>query len=110
MAPRGVDIGDVLRLLVVEVAEQPVLQHLGETDHRIQRGAQLVRHVGEELRLVPARCLELPIQAAQLVVHPVEVRGEGTEFIAVGDIDVAREIARGDGLQPGVHFADRPDE
>ena len=30
-------------------------QHLRETDHGVEWGAQLVRHVGEELRLVPAR-------------------------------------------------------
>ena len=39
----------VLVLLVVELAEHPLEQHLGEADDRVERRAQLVRHVGEEL-------------------------------------------------------------
>ena len=46
-------------LALVELAEHPVQQHLGEADHRVERGAQLVGHAGQELRLVPAGDLEL---------------------------------------------------
>src|SRR5205807_4136910 len=73
MATRAVDIGNVFHLLLVEIAEQLVLKDLGEPDDRVERGAQLVRHVGEKLRLVPAGRLELTIQSPELVVHPVEV-------------------------------------
>ena len=39
MAPRGADVGNVLRLLVVEFTEEAAFQHLGEPDHGIERGA-----------------------------------------------------------------------
>ena len=55
MAPRVADVADVLLLALVELAEHAVQQHVGEADHRVERRAQLVRHAGEELRLVPAR-------------------------------------------------------
>ena len=58
------------------VAEQLLAQQLREADDRVQRRPQLVRHVREELALVPARRLELAVEAPQLVVHPVHVRGE----------------------------------
>ena len=35
-------------------------QHLGDTDDSVERRAQLVAHIGEELRLVLARFRELP--------------------------------------------------
>ena len=52
-----------------------LLQHLGDADDRVQRRAQLVAHVGEELRLVLARELErlfgtLPLDdAPELAAH-----------------------------------------
>ena len=51
-------------------------QHLREADDRVQRRAQLVRHVRQELALVPARGLELAVEPSQLVVHPVHVRAK----------------------------------
>ena len=53
------DVVQVLGLLVVDLAEHPLGQHLREADDRVERRAQLVRHVGQELALVPARDLEL---------------------------------------------------
>ena len=53
------DVAEVLLLTLVELAEHPVQQHLGEADDGVERGAQLVRHAGQELRLVPARDLQL---------------------------------------------------
>ena len=48
--PPGVaDVADVLLLAVVELAEHPLEQHVGEADHGVQRRAQLVRHAGQEL-------------------------------------------------------------
>ena len=55
------DVLQVLLLLQVDVAEHPIEQNLGEADHGVQRCPQLVRHVSEELRLVPTRDLEFPI-------------------------------------------------
>ena len=42
----------VLGLFLIHVAEHALLQHFGETDDRVQRRPQLVRHVGEEFGLV----------------------------------------------------------
>jgi hypothetical protein len=50
----------VLGLFVVDVAEHPLHQHFREADDRIERCAQFMRHIGEELALVLARHLELP--------------------------------------------------
>ena len=59
--------------------------------------------------LCSARRLELAVEAVELVVHPVDVRGQRAELVAVGDVDVPREVARGDRGQPGVDPLDRPD-
>src|SRR5438270_1751626 len=67
---------DVAELLLVELARELLLQELREADDRVQRRAQLVGHVREELRLVPAHRLQLLVQPAELVVHAVEVHGE----------------------------------
>ena len=53
------DVGDETALLRLQLAEHAVLQHLGETDDRVQGRAQLVRHVGEEVGLRAVRLLEL---------------------------------------------------
>jgi len=44
--PRGVDVFQVLFLLLVEVTKQPFAQDLGEANDGVQRRPQLVRHVG----------------------------------------------------------------
>ncbi len=46
-------------LLGIEIAFRVVGQHLRQDQHRVQRRAQLVRHVGEELALVAAGLLEV---------------------------------------------------
>ncbi len=53
------DVVDVAGLLRVEGAEQLLPQHVREADDRIQRRAQLVTHVRDELGLVPADPIEL---------------------------------------------------
>ena len=62
----GEDVVEVLRLLLVHLAEHPLAQHLGEAEDRVQRRPQLVRHVGQELGLVPAGRLELAALLVQL--------------------------------------------
>ena len=79
----GEDVVEVLLLLRVELAEHPLAQHLREADDRVQRRAQLVRHVRQELGLVLARGLELPVEALELVVHPVHVGRQRAELVAV---------------------------
>ena len=73
------------------LAHHPLAQHLREADDRVQRRPQLVRHVGEEVRLVLARRLELPVEAPELIAHPVHVRRERTELVAVRGVDVSEK-------------------
>src|SRR5262249_59109879 len=54
----GVDDVGVLDLLGGEVLLGVGGQQPGQDEQAVQRGAQLVRHVGEELRLVPGRQVE----------------------------------------------------
>ena len=56
-------------VLALEVA-RVLPQHLGDADDGVERRAQLVAHVGEELRLVPAGDLELPALLLDLVEQP----------------------------------------
>ena len=48
VAARDQDVADVALLLVVEVAEELLLEQLREADDRVERRAQLVAHVREE--------------------------------------------------------------
>ncbi len=87
MPARGVDIVDVLALLLVQLAEHLLAQDLGEADDGVQRRAQLVGHVGEELGLVliglrelASLLLELAKQAC-VVDREGGLGGEGTEEI-----------------------------
>src|SRR5205809_5457642 len=58
--PAGrVDVLQVVVLLFVDVSEQTLKQYFRKSDDRIQRRAELMRHVGQELRLVLVRDLEL---------------------------------------------------
>ena len=45
-------------------------QHLGETDDGVERRAQFMAHIGEELRLVLARLRELPALVLDFVEQP----------------------------------------
>ena len=67
---RAPDVAEVLLLAIVDLAEHAVEQHLREPDHRVERCAQLVRHAGEELRLVAADHLQLGGLALELAEQP----------------------------------------
>ena len=62
MVPRRMNVAQVIDLLVVQLAEHFFNKHLGEANDRVKRRAQLVRHVGKELRLVAVGGLDLPVQ------------------------------------------------
>ncbi len=102
-----VDVGE---LLVVQLAEHLLVQHLGEADDRVQRRAQLVRHRGQEVRLVPARGLQLLIQAPQLVAHPVHVGGECTDLVPVRHLHMPCEVAGRDRGQPPLRLPQRDED
>ena len=84
--------------------EHALVQHLREADDRVERRAQLVRHVGEELRLVAAGRLQLAVQPPQLVVHPVQVGGERAELVAIRNVDASGEVPGGDLCEAHVHL------
>jgi hypothetical protein len=103
---RGMDVEQVLELLVVDLAEHLLRQHLGETDDRVERRAQLVRHVGEELRLVLVGELELAalgldlVEQARVLDRDHGLTGEGLEqrqlLLAERRWRVARDLDRAD--------------
>ena len=76
MLARAPDVPEVLELALVELAEQLVEQHLREPDDRVERGAQLVRHAGEELRLVAADHLQLGRPLLEVAEQPRVEDGE----------------------------------
>ena len=91
------DVLQVIVLLLVELAEQPLEQHLGEADDRVERRAELVRHVGKELRLVPVRGLELPALVLDLAEQPHVLDGDHR---LVGERPQERDVLVGE--WPGV--------
>ncbi len=86
---------DVVDRLALGGREVVDLEQLGESEHRVQRRAQLVAHAGEELALRPVRRLGL----AQRSLDPQPLRD-----VLVGHRD--RALARpDDGVRGDVHPA-----
>ena len=103
-----------------------LLQHLGDADHGVERRAQLMAHVGQELALGAGRLLGLLHGAAQLEFRMLEVGDVGVDRddaavmgVALGDLDPAAvgalldqrlgrvAVARDPLGDPGVDPADR---
>src|SRR5215471_6463496 len=99
MAARGEHVVEVFLLLRIQLAEHPLQQYLREADDRVERRAQLVRHVGQELRLVSACGLDLPVEPTELYAHPVEVPREGPELVAVRNLHAPGKSTSRDLLQ-----------
>ena len=100
--PEDEDVLDVLGLLVVELAEHPLPQHLGEADDRVERRAELVGHVREELGLVAAGRLELPALVLELAEEAGVLDGDrrlGGERLEEID-DLGGEARRGSSGSP----------
>lgn len=64
------NIGHVVRLARVQGAGVPTAQHVREADNSVQRGAQLVAGVGEELRFGAARELRLVLGDGKRLLGP----------------------------------------
>ncbi len=75
-----------------------LVQDVGRHPHRRQRGAQLVRHVGDEPALHPGQVLELADLALQAGRHPVERRGEPGQVVLAPHPHPLLEPARGEPL------------
>ena len=71
------DVAQVLLLALVDVPEHPLEQHLGEAEHCVERGPELVGHAGQKLGLVPAGELELEALLLQLTVELGVLQGQG---------------------------------
>ena len=70
MAAGGEDVFCVLGLFLIKLAEHSLPQDFREADDGIERRAQLVRHVGEKLRLVPVSGLDLAALILDLTEQP----------------------------------------
>src|SRR5438128_2413708 len=77
MGARGVDVLQVLFLLLVELTEHPLRQDLGEADDGVQRRTELMGHVRQELRLVLAGDFELATLVRDLAEEPGVLDREG---------------------------------
>ena len=77
MPARGQDVLQVLGLLLVHLPKHPLGQDLREAEDGVQRGPELVGHVGEELGLVAAGGLQQPTLVLDLVKEPGVLDGEG---------------------------------
>jgi hypothetical protein len=89
----------ILSLLLVEIAEHPLAQHLREPDDGVERRPQLVGHVGQELGLVLAGDLELATLVLDLPEQPrvLDSKG-GLRGISLEKVDdLRRELT---GLPP----------
>ena len=65
---RGVDVLEALVALVLLERDQVVLEDLAEPEDGVERGAQLVAHVGEELALEPRDLVDLGVAALELAL------------------------------------------
>ena len=127
MTPRAQDVLEVFLLFCVDVAEHALHEDLGKADDRVQRCAELVRHVGEEVGFVPARALELrdrvpefPRPLGHLLLetvvgitqpcrHLVERFGELLELVARPNVDPLVPGARTNLRRGGMECLDGTD-
>ena len=76
--------------------------HVGQSDDGVERGAQLVAHAGDELRLVFARLLELSVLVLDFVeqahVLDCDCRLVGKRGHQL-DLFVGASLAGGSGMQ-----------
>src|SRR5437016_7626336 len=112
MAAAGQDVAEEVALLIGQRTDLSLVEELGEPEDRVERRAQLVRHVGEELRLVragPGELLRLPLrfreQCAQLGTAPGPLESDG-QGLAHGSEQL--RCRRVPGLQAG-EFEDAGD-
>ena len=132
MLARAVDVLQVFRLLWVHSTEHFLAQDFRKTNDGVQRRAQLVRHVGQKLRLVLVcdfelhhdRCLllqrggqfqcslldlllQLCIRLLKLAGHVIELACQGLEFVATTNDDRFVQLSSGKLLCPALYGLDR---
>src|SRR5467141_3027695 len=82
-----VDVGDVLSLIVIELAVHPLCQYFAEADDRGQWSAELMAHLGEELGLELAGSYKLSVRFMQLNAISVSDPHEACIGIGVNGLD-----------------------
>jgi hypothetical protein len=75
----------------------------------VHRLPQIVAGGRQEARFREIGSFQLLVEPPQLVVHPVQVRGEVAQLIPVRDFDPPGEIPRCNFVEPCLHLLDRPD-
>ncbi len=78
-----VDGAGVLRLLRRQVAGPVVAQQARQDQHAVERGAQLMRHIGQELALVGADALQLLGLVPDFAAGPLHFRVLGADLLAL---------------------------
>ena len=105
----------VFALALVERAEHLLAQHVREADDGVQRRAQFVAHIGQELRFHAIGLFGADLGQMQLllldgvVAEDSQRTGERADFVLTGFVgDFAIEIAVGDDAHGVGHLRDRP--
>ena len=97
----------MIALLIGQLAKRPSTSYFREADDCVQRGPQLVGHVGEEFRLHPARLFELAVfflepRLEQLQLGDVTRRRKHALQYPVAVVESARVVRHhGEGAIPG---------
>ena len=92
------------------LAVDAVEQEFAETEDRVERRAQLVAHVGQELRLVPAGVLKAPVELLEALARRVDVLRERAEFVAVTHRDLLRKVSGCNTIEALVDLLHRHDD
>ena len=82
----AVDVFHVLLLLGAQRPGEAVFHDLGETDDRVERRAQLVAHVGEELALHAVGPLQLGVLALDVFAAAAQLLGEQAHLFEVVEV------------------------
>ena len=91
-------------------AVDAIEQEFAEAEDRIERRAQLMAHVRQELRLVPAGVLKAPVKLLQPLARRVDVLRERAKFVAVHHSDLLRKVTGCNTIEPLVDFLHRLDD
>ena len=71
---------------------------------------QLMARVGEEFGFMPARGLQLVVQAPEFLAGPVDIGRQCTELVAVGDVQALGKIPSSDLSNMRRNLGHRPDQ
>src|ERR1700688_3418838 len=96
--------------LLWQLAVDAVRHQFGITQDGVERRAQLVTHVGKELRLMLAGRLKLLIEAPQFFAHSVDVGRQSTQLILIYNVDALCKVAGGNLVEATFDFLDGPDQ